>query len=182
MHLQLCNCVFWDPKKKQFSVEHLENSYEHDSPYSKSPLEALKNFYNDNKKIFTIDAEKRKDWSKVIQDWPHFSTDDENAPFNTNKIVYKKNKNSQEGGNEVKSGLINMMNLLMKITNKKESYRKEFWRGLSQNNIVDKLKQLLNSLKHPSCQKVATEVIDSIKEFASLGRKDFEGTITLRFS
>lgn len=121
--LNLCNCLFYDPEKLCYSTEKLEKG------------SRIYNFYQSHNKLFTITDDVRNEWSRVIQGLDNFSTVD-NSKYKLNKIVYVAKKR-----NEVEVGMLNMMNILIKICNVNHD---EFWRDFDGENIFGKIEELLS--------------------------------------
>lgn len=125
--LNLCNCLLYDPVKLCYSTDNLHE----DSDICK--------FYQKYNKLYTITDEIRNDWSKVIQGLDDFTSEDK-SKYKLNKIVYL----MKGMRNEVKSGIINMMNILIKICNiDHENFWKDF-KGIEK--INEKLLQLFNQI------------------------------------
>lgn len=122
--LNLCNCLLYDPKNFWYSLERLpENS-------------DIYNFYKKNSKLFTITDEIRKEWSRVVQGLSDFENIDD-SEFQLHKIVYLSEKR-----NELDTGMINMMNVLIKIFNLDHS---EIWKNFEGIEDIETKFQLVVS-------------------------------------
>ncbi|RNA10323.1 TKL IRAK kinase [Brachionus plicatilis] len=162
--LHICNCLLFDPNTGTYSTATLPKSSD------------IAKFYSNHRNIFAICQEIRKEWSRVVQGLGDFNSETKKTPYNTNLIVYKR-----EMRNEIKSGLINMMNVLLKIF---ELDHKEFWsnfRGIK--DIEGKVKRLFKLIT-PSfeARKVKVKIYEeNFTEFNSMSRKDFCGDFNLIF-
>lgn len=107
--LNICNCILFNPETKRYDVSHLNPDLE------------LSKFYKKHSESFTVTPEIRRDWSKVVQCLEGFDkqffnngskscSDTDLSKYNTHLIVYHRPDN-----NEIKSGIINMINVLRKI-------------------------------------------------------------------
>lgn len=155
--LNICNCLFYDSVNFCYSLEKLpENS-------------AIYKFYQRHTNLFTITDEIREEWSKVIQDLDDFPIEDD-SKYKLNKIQYVL-KNMR---NELNSGIINMMNVLIRICNIDHG---EFWRDFKgKQNISEKIEKLFTMLSAGNCtislgkSKFEEEKID--KRMEVLGKFD----------
>jgi hypothetical protein len=160
MLLNLCNCLLYDSKNLCYSTEKLPKG---------SDIEL---FYQKHNRLFTITNEIRNEWSMVIQGLDNFEPEDK-SPYKLDKITYK----IAQKRNEVKSGIINMMNVLIKIFN---INHEELWKDFEgKNDIESKLKQLFSLISSDStkisisnCRFEEREVVTSRKEI--LGSFDIE--------
>lgn len=121
--LNLCNCLLYDSSKLNYSVEKLDPNSEIYKFYQKY------NFKN----LHIITDEIRNDWSKVVQGLDNFATKDA-SKYKLNEILYMK----KDLRNEVGPGIINMMNILIKICN---IDHEGFWKDF--NGIRDTERKLL---------------------------------------
>lgn len=158
----ICNCLFYDPESKCYSIENLDQSSE------------LAKFYKKNKYPQVITAKVRKQWSIVVQGLDDFTSKDE-SKYKLNSILY-----SNEKRNGLSGGIINMMNALVRICNIDHS---KFWSNFNGKNIEEKLEELF-FLMSPNFQKYSMTVDakpESFVEFESNERVDFTGNYKLIF-
>lgn len=160
--LNICNCLFYDSENCCYSIKSL------------NPNSDLAKFYKKHSELFTVTDAIRQDWSKVIQGLDDFEVvnDDEHK---THLIVYLK-----ENRNELKSGIINMMNVLIKICNVDH---KAFWKGFDGKDIEEKIIQLFELIS-PKFEKQTLSLKAypfSFTKFRSKRRTDFIGNFDLIF-
>lgn len=160
--LNICNCLFYDPERCQYNTEGLEAD------------SALSKFYSNYRELFTITNEIRKEWSKVVQGLSDFETEDF-SNFKIHLIVYLKEKR-----NEIKCGIINMMNVLIRICGIDHSL---FWSDFDGFNIEQKVVDLFEIIFSKIKKERAYVVIDwqSFHKFISKDKMDFSGTFNLVF-
>ena len=162
--LNICNCLFYDPENCCYSTENLDKNSN------------LSKFYQKHSRLFTITEDIRREWTKVIQGLENFGIVDGNdCEFKTHLIVYLRGKR-----NEIKSGIINMMNVLIKICNVNH---KVFWDDFDGYNLEAKLEQLFKFIS-PKFQWNRLKIkvnSNSLSAFESRGRIDFIGTFELIF-
>ena len=161
--LNICNCLFYDSENCCYSIKSL------------NPNSDLAKFYKKHSELFTVTDAIRQDWSKVIQGLDDFEivNDDEHK---THLIVYLK-----ENRNELKSGIINMMNVLIKICNVDH---KAFWKGFDGKDIEEKIIQLFELIS-PKFEKQTLRLKAypfSFTKFRSKRRTDFIGNFKLKFT
>lgn len=128
--LNLCNCLLYDPVMLCYSTNKLPEKSD------------ISTFYQKYNILYTITDEIRNEWSKVIQGLPNFTSEDDDGKYKLNEILYIK----KEVRNEVEPGIINMMNILIKIF--KIDHIK-FWQGFKgKDNIHEKLLELFNLISN----------------------------------
>ena len=161
--LNICNCLFFDPNNSLYSTSTLD------------PNSDLSKFYQKHSKQFIITEEIRKEWSRVIQGLDDFEVVKDSI-FKTHQIVYLKDKR-----NELKSGIINMMNALIKIC---EIDHKQFWADFDGTNIEDKLQELFEEItpEFANREMEICMISSKFKPFKFLNRTDFEGSFKLEFN
>ena len=164
--LNICNCLFYDTQTYEFSLVHLqvENSSNKLLTGSFRKDCRLAEFYKKNKTIFKIDMDIRKEWSRVVQGLDDFEPVSKDK-YNTHLLVYKR-----EYRNEIKSGIINMMNMLIRIC---AINHNEFWKGFNGKHLGIKLKELLNCLTLR--KEIVNVVTENFYQFESMNRTDFTG-------
>ena len=162
MLLHLCNCLFYDNRTKEYSVEHLKK----DAP--------IRKFYKKYSKPFTSTLDIRKEWSKVIQDLPDLEEEDKSI-YRTDLILYNK-----PGRNELYTGIINMMSVLARICS---INTKDLWEDLNDSNLGDRLEWLLNELinKEDTTIKVEIPQPSFTKYHPKDERTDFVGNFRVTF-
>lgn len=165
--LNICNALLFDPKNPthHFNVSNLNQDSK------------LAEFYKKYPKIFTVTSEIREDWSRVVQCLSDFKTID-HSEYKTHLIVYKR----ENQRNEIKSGIINMMNVLIKIF---QIDHKTFWnKKITKETIGDLLAKLFKILKAKIGVKNGFKInfdSDAFSENKYPGRKDFKGKFRLEF-
>lgn len=162
--LNICNCLLFDTNTGTYCTATLPEGSE------------IAKFYTKHNKLFVISKEIRKEWSKVVQGLDDFNDEIKKKPYNTHLIVYKR-----EMRNEIKSGIINMMNVLIKIF---KVDHKAFWRNFKgKRSIEGKLNQLFNLITPSFENRSLSEKIylEELFEFDSMGRRDFSGHFNLIF-
>ena len=162
MLLHLCNCLFYDNRTKEYSVEHLKK----DAP--------IRKFYKKYSKPFTLTLDIRKEWSKVIQDLPDLEEEDKSI-YRTDLILYNK-----PGRNELYPGIINMMSVLARICS---INTKDLWEDLNDSNLDDRLEWLLNELINKEDTTIEIEIPQSsfTKYHPKDERTDFVGNFRVTF-
>lgn len=161
--LHICNCILYDSDNRQYSIASL------------NPKSRLAQFYRNHPKLFTINLNIRKEWSRVIQGLHDFN-ELTNSKYKLHKIVYLKNSR-----NELDTGIINMMNVLINLF---EINHEDFWSDFDSLNIETKLGDLMKLIS-PDFQKEKMKIrfTSSIfKEYKSKYRIDFEGVFYLDFN
>ena len=160
--LNICNALFYDPHNCCYSIKHL------------NPNSDLAKFYQKHSQLFTTTDDIRNDWSKVVQGLNDFPITTQNK-YKLNKIMYTKEKR-----NEISTGIINMMNILIHICNIDHG---KFWADFDGKNIESKLINLFEILKpkFPGQIFEAWNLPESYSEFKSKERIDFEGIFFLGF-
>ena len=161
--LNICNCLLYDSTNRCYSIKALNGDSD------------LASFYQKYKEPFTITDEIRKEWSTVIQGLNNFKGKNI-SPYKINDIVYLKKKR-----NELDTGIINMMNVLIKIFN---IDHQSFWNGFLDEDIEIMLKKLFEKIFLQLGSKITTLKVDSIclTKFISEHRIDFEGKFNLIFN
>ena len=161
--LNICNCLFYDSENLCYSVNKLDQDSE------------LAKFYKKNNQIFTITNDIRKEWSKVIQGLDDFPIKD-TSKYKLHSIVYLKDHR-----NELDTGIINMMNVLIKICGLDHS---SIWYKFDGKNIEEKLQDLFILISHYfSNQRLMIKVLpSSFTEFDSSYRIDFQGCFSFNFT
>lgn len=164
--LNICNCLLYNPNNYRYSVNHL------------NPDSNLAKFYQKHPGLFTITNEIRMEWSRVVQGLNDFPADDEDedSNYNLHLIVYKREKR-----NEIKSGIINMMNVLINIFN---IDHRNFWADFEEKCIETKLKELFEIItpKFPNRKAEIKLKSSKFSEFGSKDRIDFTGIFHLIFN
>lgn len=162
--LHICNCLLFDSNTGTYSIASLPKSSD------------IAKFYSKHRVPFTTSKEIRKEWSRVVQGLDNFNYETKKTPYNTNLIIYKR-----EMRNEIKSGLINMMNVLIKIF---DLDHKTFWSNFRGIKDIKRKVKLLFKLITPSFEgrTVKVEIYqENFLEFDSMGRRDFSGNFYLIF-
>ncbi|CAF0709629.1 unnamed protein product [Brachionus calyciflorus] len=155
--LNICNCLFYHPEKQSYSYDHL------------NPASDLAKFYQNHKQLFLITPEIRNEWSRVVQGLDDFETLDK-SEYSLNLIVYKREKR-----NEIKSGVINMMNVLIKIF---QIDHEKFWKNFKGTNIEKKLRELFSIITPEFKGRKFSMTFGRFNEFQSMRRTDF----TIKFN
>lgn len=163
--LNICNCLLFDPNTETYSTETLPEGSD------------IAKFYSNHRSPFKITMDIRKEWSRVVQGLDDFASEPSNPPYNTHLIAYKREKR-----NEIKSGMINMMNVLIKIFHLDH---RVFWSNFrGQHNMEKKLKDLFSTI-NPNFQDRSLEIrldTQNLSEFKSMDRKDFSGSFKMIFN
>ena len=160
--LNICNCLFYDSNNYCYSTRHLEQDSD------------LALFYKKYSALFTIKDDIRKEWSRVVQCLEDFQTVKKNE-YNIHLIAYLK-----EARNELDTGIINMMNALIKICNLNHE---QFWEDFDGNNLNEKLINLFEQIS-PNIpnQSVSIELLpESIQKFVTPYRTEFFGNFIMKF-
>lgn len=160
--LNICNCLFYDTKNFRYSLDHL----------NLDPQSDLAVFYSKHQTIFDITPEIRSEWSKVVEGLPDFKAHD-TSEFRTDLIVYK-----VDHRNEIKSGIINMMNVLIKICN---FNHENFWNDMTGKNMPDYIKLKITELLQLMSNKNIEIRIEDLRLFNSKDRVDFTGDVIVTF-
>lgn len=160
--LNICNCLFYDTENFRYSLDHLNLDSQSD----------LAVFYSNHQTIFDITPEIRSEWSKVVEGLPDFKAHD-TSEFRTDLIVYK-----VDYRNEIKSGIINMMNVLIKICNLNHE---KFWNDMTGKNMPDYIKIKLAELLQLMSNKNIEIRIEDLRFFNSKDRVDFTGDVFVTF-
>ena len=158
--LNICNCLFYDTENHMYSIGSLD------------PESDLAKFYKKNQFMFNATVDIKKEWSKVIQGHSNFPVIDK-SKYKTHSIEYSNIKR-----NEVAIGIINMMNVLIKICN---INHKKFWTNFESTTIDCKLKELFHLIA-PTFVGQSLSIkpdIASFKEFNSKERTDFIGSFDM---
>lgn len=158
--LNICNCLLFNPNTLKYSIEGLDQNSD------------LAKFYEKHNKLFTITKDIRNDWSEVVQGLEDFKTID-NSAYKTHMIVYLKEKR-----NELKSGIINMINVLIKIF---KIDHKDFWSNFTGKNIDRKLKDLFDQITPSFANRTVIIETKSFKTFNINSRTEFCGAFQLIF-
>ncbi|KAM0680567.1 hypothetical protein GINT2_001255 [Glugoides intestinalis] len=172
--MQLCNCLLFNPKYNSCDLSHLENA---------ALTPEIKEFYEKHPDPYaSITHEKRNDWSKVLEDRPDLIAPDNNI-FQTNKIIY-----NNDNRNELDTGLINMMSVLVLIFGvDRELIFDEF----NEENILERLEILLKELAAPGMnvkiENTDPNELDSSKVYFEINgnpyyRIEFFGRVDITFS
>ncbi|KAM0679583.1 hypothetical protein GINT2_002212 [Glugoides intestinalis] len=168
--MQLCNCLLFNTKDKICKLSHLE----------KAKLEPeLEDFYKTHSNPFaSTTLEKRKDWSKVVQDRRDLTLPDNND-FQTHRIIY-----NRDNRNEIYSGLINMMSVLALIFG---IDRNPIFDGLDEGNILKRFEKLLQAVAIPGMSveidKAGSDTLkSSVINSRSHSRTEFFGKVNIKFS
>ncbi|KAM0679446.1 hypothetical protein GINT2_002287 [Glugoides intestinalis] len=164
--MQLCNCLLFNTKDKICELSHLE----------KAKLEPeLEDFYQKHSNPFaSTTLEKRKDWSKVVQDRRDLTLPDNND-FQTHRIIY-----NRDNRNEIKSDFINMMSVLALIFG---IDRKPIFNGLNERNILKRFEELLQGLVAPGMSvEIDKADSDTLKVGKDHSRTEFSGKVNIKFS
>lgn len=160
--LNICNCLFYNSENGSYSTENL------------NPFSALARFYKTYNKPFTITDNIRRAWLKVVQGLENFS-DQDDSKYNLHKILYLNDKS-----NELECGIINLMNVLIRIC---EIDHFNFWMDFDGYNIEKKLKQLFKIISpiFPGQSLFVTANSEDFNLFKSFGRLDFKANFNLTF-
>ncbi|KAM0680147.1 hypothetical protein GINT2_001530 [Glugoides intestinalis] len=164
--MQLCNCLLFNPKDKICELSHLGNA----------KLEPeLEDFYKTHSNPFaSTTLEKRKDWSKVVQDRRDLTLPDNND-FQTHRIIY-----NRDNRNEIKSDFINMMSVIALIFG---IDRKPIFNGLNEGNILKRFEELLQGLVAPGMSvEIDKADSDTLKVGKDHSRTEFSGKVNIKFS
>ena len=159
--LHICNCLLYDSENLRYSTKELD------------PNSDIFKFYQKYNRIFSLNDEVRKDWSRVIQGHDNFSNSDE-GKYKLNSILYL---NSNR--NELDTGIINMMNILIKIFNINHEI---FWNDFNNRPHIEYKLQKLFEIITPCFSKriISIEMIDpSFKEIETGSRTEFYGSFNL---
>lgn len=104
----------------------------------------------------------RKEWSRVVQGLSNFKNND-NSKFKLHKIIYLKGKR-----NELYIGMINMMNVLIKIFNLDHG---KIWKDLKEKDDIVSILEILISIITKNKFKISIEC----------NKKDFEEILEQRY-
>lgn len=160
--LNICNCLFYDPVNKRYDISTL------------NPNSDLSKFYSRNSELFTITNSIRKEWSKVVQGLSNFENIDK-GECKLHSINYIKCKR-----NEIEPGIINMMNILIKIC---ELDHDSFWSDFNGKNLKLKLVDLFSQISPGfSSQKVSLGIdSNNLQTHKFKKRVDFIGFFDIIF-
>ena len=163
--LHLCNCLFYNDKIDECSLDHLNLK---DQP---TETNRLRQFYEDyHFRPFEITQEMRNRWSRIVQgldDNKEFKCQSNYKPY---IIHYRK----QQYRNEIRSGLFNTMSILASICNTNDAYKEIMTKDtISKDSVVEKLREFLNEISNKNVEVTIEE--DGIKMIEYNNVSDFIG-------